>query len=99
MDLTRLFVQVLIAIACGGIATIILPRKIPGKLLGLVLIGFAGVWFGEWFVNFLQRTYKLPIPDFATWSFQGVPILPAILGSAVILYVVTAFLSWGRYNR
>lgn len=99
MDLTRLLVQISIAIVCGGVATLLLPRPIPGKLLGLALIGFAGVWLGEWVVGYLQSTYEFPIPEFVTWDYQGVPILPAILGSAVVLYVVTAFIQWGRYQR
>jgi uncharacterized membrane protein YeaQ/YmgE (transglycosylase-associated protein family) len=99
MDLTRLLVQILIAIVCASVAAWLLPRQIPGKLFGLALIGFAGVWLGEWIVDFLQSAYDLPIPEFVTWDFQGVPILPAILGSAIILYVVTTFLSWGRYQR
>lgn len=99
MDLTRLLVQMLIALGCGALATLLLPRQIPGKLFGLALIGFAGVWLGEWVVNYLETTYEFPLPDFVTWDFQGVPILPAVLGSAVILFVVTSFLSWGRYQR
>lgn len=99
MDLTRLLVQILIALGCGALATLVLPRQIPGKLFGLAVIGFAGVWLGEWVVNYLETTYEFPIPDFVTWDFQGVPILPAVLGSAVILFVVTSFLSWGRYQR
>lgn len=99
MDLTRLLVQILIALGCGALATLLLPRQIPGKLFGLALIGFAGVWLGEWVVNYVETTYELPMPDFVTWDFQGVPILPAVVGSAVILFVVTTFLSWGRYQR
>lgn len=99
MDLTRLLVQILIAVVCASIAALIIPRQIPGKLVGLALIGFAGVWLGEWVVDFLKTTYNLPIPELVTWSFQGVPILPAVVGSAVVLYIVTSFLSWGRYQR
>ena len=99
MDLTRLLVQVLIALGCAGLATFLLPRQIPGKVFGLALIGFAGVWLGEWVVQYLDTTYDWPIPDFVTWDIQGVPILPAVLGSAVILFIVTTFLSWGRYQR
>jgi len=99
VDLTRLLVQILIALGCGALATLLLPRQIPGKLFGLALIGFAGVWLGEWVVNYVETTYELPMPDFVTWDFQGVPILPAVVGSAVILFVVTTFLSWGRYQR
>ncbi|RZM82857.1 hypothetical protein [Leptolyngbya iicbica] len=99
MDWTRLVVQILIALGCAGLATVLIPRRIPGKIFGLIVIGFAGVWLGEWVIKYLETTYSLPIPDFVTWDIQGVPILPAVLGSAVILFVVTAFLSWGRYQR
>lgn len=98
MDLTRLLVQLVIALICAGIATLLLPRKVPGKMLGLLLIGLAGVMLGEWVVAYLQRTFSLSFPPLE-WSVQDVPIVPAIAGSAVVLYVVTAFLSWGRYNR
>ena len=63
------------------------------------LIGLAGVWLGEWVVQYLETTYALPIPEFVTWDIQGVLILPAVVGSAVILFAVTSFLSWGRYQR
>ncbi len=99
MDWTRLVVQILIALGCASLATVLLPRRIPGKLFGLIAIGFAGVWLGEWVVRYLETTYSLPIPDFVTWDLQGVPILPAVLGSAIILFVVTSFLAWGRYQR
>ncbi len=99
MNLTRLLVQVLIALACAGVATVLLPRKIPGRLFGLALIGLAGVWLGEWILNYLGNTYDLPIPAFLTWNVEGVPIVPAIVGSAIILYAVTTFLTWGRYRR
>ena len=99
MDLTRLLVQLVIALVCGGLATLLLPRKIPGKLVGLAVIGLAGVWLGEWIVGFLTTNYTLPIPEFVLWDFQGVLILPAVVGSAIVLYLVTTFLSWGRYRR
>ncbi|MEM9002632.1 MAG: hypothetical protein AAGE59_03795 [Cyanobacteria bacterium P01_F01_bin.86] len=99
MSLTGFLIQVLIALACASVATVLLPRKIPGKLLGMALIGFAGVWLGEWALGHLETTYNLPIPTFMSWDIQGVLVVPAVLGSAIILYIVTAFLSWGRYRR
>ncbi|MGD1862761.1 MAG: hypothetical protein ACFB0E_22675 [Leptolyngbyaceae cyanobacterium] len=99
MDLTRLLVQILIALGCASLATFLIPRRIPGKIFGLALIGFAGVWLGEWILKYVQSTYSLAIPNFVTWDLQGVPILPAVVGSAIILFVVTSFLSWGRYQR
>lgn len=98
MTMTRLLVQIVIAVVCAGVATMLLPRKIPGKALGLLVIGLAGVWLGEWVIHFLQTQYNLTPPEIVLWSIQGVPILPAIAGSAIILYVVTAFISWGRYG-
>jgi uncharacterized membrane protein YeaQ/YmgE (transglycosylase-associated protein family) len=98
MDITRLLVQVLIAIVCAGVATLLLPRKVPGKAIGLLVIGLAGVWLGEWIANYMKQSMGLSFA-FLEWSVQGVPIVPSIVGSAVILYVVSAFMSWGRYNR
>ncbi|ASC73933.1 hypothetical protein XM38_049070 [Halomicronema hongdechloris C2206] len=98
MDLTRLLVQLLIAIVCASIANILVPRQIPGKGVGLVVIGLAGVYLGEQGASLLQDRYGLSIPGLE-WAIQGVPILPSIIGSAVILYVVTAFLSWGHYGN
>jgi uncharacterized membrane protein YeaQ/YmgE (transglycosylase-associated protein family) len=99
MDLTRLLIQILIAIACGTIASVLIPRRIPGKFLGLILIGFAGVWLGEWTLNYLDATYTFPIPAFVTWEFQGVPVFPSIVGSAIILYGVTTLVSWSHSQR
>ncbi len=97
-ELIRLLIQILIAIACATIATILVPRQIPGKAVGLVLIGLAGVFLGEWIANHLLRQYNLNFP-WLTWSFQDVPIVPSVVGSMIVLYVVTAFLSWGRYGN
>ncbi|MGF1566759.1 MAG: hypothetical protein ACFCVD_01560 [Nodosilinea sp.] len=97
-DLVRLLVQVLLAIACAVVASILVPRQIPGKAVGLVIIGLLGVFLGEWMVNFLQQQYDLTLP-WLTWTFRGVPVLASVVGSMIVLYVVTAFLSWGRYGN
>ena len=95
MDLQKLLIQLLIALACAGVANFLVPRRIPGKLAGLIVIGLAGVWLGEWVVNFLRKEYGFSL-DILALSIQEVPIIPAILGSTIILYLVTALLSWGR---
>ncbi|MEO0489158.1 MAG: hypothetical protein AAF215_25940 [Cyanobacteria bacterium P01_A01_bin.123] len=97
MDLQKLLIQLVIAIVCAGLANFLVPRRIPGKLIGLVLIGLAGVLLGEWVVNFFARQYGFSL-DILTWGIQDVPIIPSVLGSTIILYVVTTFLSWGRYG-
>jgi uncharacterized membrane protein YeaQ/YmgE (transglycosylase-associated protein family) len=97
MDITRLLVQVVIAIVCAGIANLLVPRRIPGKIVGLVVIGLVGVVLGEWVVSFLASEYSFRL-DLLDYQLQGVAIIPAIIGSVIVLYVVTAFLSWGRYG-
>ncbi|MBD2462967.1 hypothetical protein H6G89_18160 [Oscillatoria sp. FACHB-1407] len=97
MDVPQLLVQVVIAIICAGIASILVPRRIPGQLTGLILIGLAGVWFGEWAYGLLRRQYGLDHPVLRL-SFEGVLIVPAIVGSVVVLYLVTTFLKWGKYG-
>jgi uncharacterized membrane protein YeaQ/YmgE (transglycosylase-associated protein family) len=48
--------------------------------------------------SYLLQQYSFTLP-WLTWSFQGVPVVPSIIGSTIVLYVVTAFLSWGRYGN
>ena len=95
-EITRLLVQILIAIACAAIANVLVPRAVPGKLLGLILIGFAGVFLGEWVSNYILAQYDISLPALQ-WEFKDVPILPSIIGSMIVLYVLTAFLSWGKF--
>ncbi|MDX2216181.1 MAG: hypothetical protein SFY66_23145 [Oculatellaceae cyanobacterium bins.114] len=98
MDVPQLLVQVVIAIICAGIANVLIPRRVPGGLTGLIVIGLAGVWFGQWSYWLVRNQYKL---DHAVlhWNVEGVLIVPAIVGSVIILYLVTWFLSWGKYGE
>jgi uncharacterized membrane protein YeaQ/YmgE (transglycosylase-associated protein family) len=98
MDIPHLIVQIVIALLCAGIATILIPRRIPGKLIGMIAIGLAGVWLGEWGARLLRQRYGISY-SFLDWNIEGVPIVPAIIGSAIILYLVTSFLKWGRYYK
>lgn len=98
MDAPRLLVQIILAMICAGIANILIPRKIPGKLVGLLLIGLAGVWFGEWGFVLLRQRFGINYA-FLYWNIQGVLIIPAIIGSAVVMYLVTTLLRWGRYTN
>lgn len=97
MDISRIFIQIVIALLCAGVASILVPRKIPGKLVGLILIGLAGVWVGEWGFALLYSRFGLNLPILLL-SFKGVRLIPAIVGSTIVLYLVTLFLKWGKYN-
>lgn len=98
MDLKYLLIQLMIAIGCAVVAGILVPRQIPGKGVGLVLIGLLGVFIGQWAADYLLRQYGLSWP-ILTWELEDVAIVPSIIGSTVVLYLVSAFLSWGRYGN
>ncbi len=97
MIIESLLVKLLIAIACAGIAHLLVPRSIPGKFAGLILIGLAGVIVGEWGFSLLRHQFGVNF-SFLYWNIQGVLIIPAIIGSAIVLYVVSAILHWWRYG-
>ncbi len=98
MELSRLAVQLVIAIACGIIGNILIPRQIPGKFFGLIIVGFVGVWVGELGYRLLKSSYGLNY-GFLNWHIDDVPIIPSIIGCTIVIYIVTTFLKWGRYNQ
>lgn len=98
MNMNALVVQLVIAIACGVLGNMLIPREIPGKFLGLVVIGFIGVWLGAWGYNLLRTQYGINF-SILQWQIEGVPIVPSIIGSAIVIYVLTGILHWGRYGK
>lgn len=98
MDLSHLAIQLAIAVFCGVVGNILIPREIPGKFLGLVLVGLVGVWVGEIGYRLLRMEYGMNYA-FLNWHIENVPIIPAIVGSAIVIYVLTTFLRWGRYSK
>ncbi|MGG6293012.1 GlsB/YeaQ/YmgE family stress response membrane protein [Leptolyngbya sp. AN02str] len=93
MNISELTVQVVVALICAGIATILLPRRVPGGLMGLILVGLVGVWLGDWAFALLQTRFNLSLP-WLYWDFQGVLIIPAIIGSAIVLFLLTSLVRW-----
>ena len=89
MDISHLAVQVTLTIACAGVANLLIPRRISGGLAGLMAIGFVGVAIGEWSFVLIAREFGITHP-ILRWHFQGVEIVPAVIGSAIVLYVFTA---------
>lgn len=99
ITITRLGVQLVIAILCAGVAKALVPRRTPGHILGLVLIGLFGVWVGEWLIGYLGQIYDLRPFSFLYWDIQRVKIIPAIVGSTLVMYLLKLVLQWGRYER
>ncbi|MBF2047399.1 MAG: hypothetical protein EDM05_65335 [Leptolyngbya sp. IPPAS B-1204] len=97
MDIPQLLIKLLIALFCAALADVLIPRRVPGGITGLILIGLAGIWLGEWGFALLKREFGLSWAVLY-WQVQGVLIVPAVIGCTIILYVVTAFMRWARYG-
>ncbi|MGE0493872.1 MAG: GlsB/YeaQ/YmgE family stress response membrane protein [Vulcanimicrobiota bacterium] len=74
----------IVAAVCAWIASAMVPGSIPGGFLVAMVLGVAGAWIGT----------KL-IGDFGP-SLAGVAVLPAILGSAVLIFGLALISGRGR---
>jgi uncharacterized membrane protein YeaQ/YmgE (transglycosylase-associated protein family) len=92
----HLAVQLIVSILCASIASVLIPRRIPGRFLGLMLTGLVGVWLGEVAFKFLRVNFGINY-SVLHWGVLGVPLIPSVIGSVIVLYVVTTFFRWGRY--
>jgi uncharacterized membrane protein YeaQ/YmgE (transglycosylase-associated protein family) len=97
MNIPQLVIRLLIAVVCAGLADLLVPRRIPGGFAGLIVLGLAGIWFGEWSFALLKQQFGINYA-FLYWQIQGVLIVPAVIGCAILLYLVTAFIRWARYG-
>ncbi len=67
----------LVAAACAWIAEALVPGVIPGGFLVSAIVGVLGAWLGSSFLGGFGP------------SLAGVPILPAIIGSAVLIFLLS----------
>ena len=98
LDFNRLGIQLVVAIVCAGIANTLIPRRIPGNITGLVMVGLVGVWIGEWLIVYLSQLYDLNYAPLH-WNIQQVRVIPAIIGCTVVLFLLKLLMQWGRYER
>ncbi len=74
MDFLHFFFYLIVAAVCAGIASRIVPGIGRNGFLGSAVLGMIGAWVGtSWLGNIGP-------------SLEGVPLLPAIVGSAVIMF-------------
>lgn len=97
MELSHLLIQILVAIGCATVASFLIPKRVPGKFAGLMLIGMGGVWLGEWTYELFRRQYGINY-SFLDWQIHDVRLVPTVIGAAMILYIVTTVIKWGRYG-
>ncbi|MBU6451218.1 MAG: GlsB/YeaQ/YmgE family stress response membrane protein [Cyanobacteria bacterium REEB67] len=78
MDFLHFFFYLIVAAVCAGIASRIVPGIGKNGFLGSAVLGMIGAWVGtSWLGNIGP-------------SLEGVPLLPAIVGSAVVIFAVYA---------
>lgn len=65
-----------VAAACAWIAASVVPGRIPGGFITAAIVGVIGAWIGSSVFGHFG-------PDVA-----GVSLLPAILGSAILVFIL-----------
>jgi uncharacterized membrane protein YeaQ/YmgE (transglycosylase-associated protein family) len=75
MSILSFLLFLLVAAACAWIADALVPGTIPGGFLVSAIVGVLGAWVGA--------------SMFGNWGpgLAGVPVLPAILGSALLIFL------------
>jgi uncharacterized membrane protein YeaQ/YmgE (transglycosylase-associated protein family) len=77
MGILSFILFLIVAAACAWIAECIVPGSIPGGFLTSAIVGIIGAWIGGSMVGHIG-------PDLA-----GVSLVPCILGSAVLVFLLS----------
>jgi uncharacterized membrane protein YeaQ/YmgE (transglycosylase-associated protein family) len=86
MSILSFLLFLLVAAACAWIAEALVPGSIPGGFLVTAVVGVLGAWIGaSLFGNFGP-------------TLAGVSLLPAIIGSALLVFLFS-LLSRPFYHR
>lgn len=86
MSILTFILFIVVAAVCAWIADFFVPGTIPGGFLAAAIVGVIGAWMGS-------NLFGSFGPDLA-----GVPLLPTILGSALLI-VVMALIGRGLAGR
>jgi uncharacterized membrane protein YeaQ/YmgE (transglycosylase-associated protein family) len=69
----------LVAAVCAGVADYVAPGRVPGGFLASVVVGIIGAWIGGMMFGAMGP------------ALAGVSLLPAILGSALLIFLLSLF--------
>lgn len=71
----------------GWVASLITGRNIPGGIIGNIIAGFIGAWLGTLI--------------FGNWGPEigGFEVIPAIIGSVILVLIVSFIMRRIRNNR
>ncbi|MBX9667424.1 MAG: GlsB/YeaQ/YmgE family stress response membrane protein [Candidatus Obscuribacterales bacterium] len=79
MSVLGFILYCLVAAVCAGIADYLAPGRIPGGFLASVIVGIIGAWIGAALMGSFGP------------ALAGVSLLPAILGSALLIFLMSLF--------
>jgi uncharacterized membrane protein YeaQ/YmgE (transglycosylase-associated protein family) len=74
MGIVGLILFLIVAAVCAGIAQMVVPGRIPGGFFTAAIVGIIGAWIGGSILG-----------NFGP-SLEGVSLLPAIVGSAILVF-------------
>ena len=77
MGILSFILFLVIAAACAWLAEMMVPNAVPGGFLTSAIVGIIGAWIGGSLIGHVG-------PDLA-----GVALIPCILGSALLVFVVS----------
>jgi uncharacterized membrane protein YeaQ/YmgE (transglycosylase-associated protein family) len=85
MGILSFILFLFVAAACAYLAERLVPGSIPGGFLTSAIVGIIGAWIGGSMVGSIGP------------SLAGVSLLPCILGSALLVFLLSLFSH--RYSR
>lgn len=86
MDILGFLIFMLVAAVCAWIADLVVPGTIPGGFLVSAVVGVIGAWMGTALFGHFG-----PV-------LGGVSLLPAIIGSVILIFLMALILR-GRATR
>jgi uncharacterized membrane protein YeaQ/YmgE (transglycosylase-associated protein family) len=78
MTLTHLLVLLLVGAIAGLIGERLVGRGMPGGLVGAIVAGLVGAWL------MVDVLHLVVAPEL---SIEGIPVLSAILGAAIVVFL------------
>jgi uncharacterized membrane protein YeaQ/YmgE (transglycosylase-associated protein family) len=79
MGILSFILFLIIAAACAGIAEYFVPGRAPGGFIATAIIGVIGAWVGSSLMGSVGP------------SLAGVSLIPAILGAAIVVFLIGLF--------
>lgn len=77
MGILEFIFFLIVAAVCAGIGERLAPNTVPGGFFTSAIVGIIGAWIGTWLFGSAG-----PI-------LEGIPILPAIVGSAILVFCLS----------